>query len=96
MQYLGTQDTVIRQSYDWSETPPSIAVLRALAAIEGVPPRDLHDEADIMLYETVDLEALDALLTHQSDISVSFRVGEYTVLLDDELLTVRTNDAGQD
>lgn len=95
MQYLGTQDTVIRQSYDWSETPPSIAVLRALAAVEGVPPTDLHTEAGITLYETVDLEALDALFAHESDISVSFRVGAYTVLLDDDLLTVRTDDAVQ-
>lgn len=92
MQYLGTQDTVIRQSYDWSETPPSIAVLRALAAIEDVPPTALHTEAGIRLYDTVDLEALDALLTHQSDVSVSFRVGEYTVLVEDDLLTVRTDD----
>lgn len=95
MQYLGTQDTVIRQSYDWSETPPSIAVLRALAAVEGVPPTDLHTEAGIRLYDTVDLEALDALLTHQSGVSVSFRVDEYTVLVEDDLLTVRTSDALQ-
>lgn len=93
MQYLGTPDAVIRQSYDWSETPPSIAVLRALAAIEGVPPRDLHTETGIRLYDTVDLEALDALVTHESDVAVSFHVGEYVVLLEDDQLTVRISDA---
>lgn len=95
MQYLGTHDTVVRQSYDWSETPPSIAVLRALAAVEGVPPTDLHTEAGITLYDTVDLEALDALVTHESDVSVSFRVGEYVVLIEDDVLTVRTDDVVQ-
>lgn len=93
MQYLGTHETLVRQSYDWSETPPSIAVLHALAAIEDVPPTDLHDEAGITLYGTVDLEALDALLTHESDISLSFSVENYTVFIEDEVLTVRADDA---
>lgn len=91
MQYLGTQETLVRQSYDWSKTPPSIAVLEALAAIENVHPTDLHAEAGIVLYDNVDLEALDALLNHESDVSVSFTVGNYLILIDGQLLTVSSN-----
>lgn len=96
MQYLGTHETLIQQSYDWSERSPSVAVLEAIAAIENVHPTDLHTDPGIRLHDDVDLEALDALVTHDGDISVSFTVADYTVHIEGSLLTVSARAAAPD
>ncbi len=46
--------------FDPSEEAASAAVVRALAAVEGRPPLDVHPT----LAESVDPDALDALLEH--------------------------------
>lgn len=88
MQYLGTPERLVQRSHDWTETSPSVAVLEAIAAVEGVSPTDLHTDHNITLYDSVDLEALDALLTHDSEVTVSFTVDDYRVHISGELLTI--------
>lgn len=62
-----------------SETRPSTAVVRAVAAREGVTPTEL----DRSLYNAVNPDALDTLF-NESDGSVTFRFHGYIVTLDSE------------
>lgn len=48
--------------YD-DDTPPSIAIVRAIAVIEDVDPIDSPKTLGITLYDHVDPEALDRLVT---------------------------------
>lgn len=78
-----------RTSIDDGESP-STAVVRAVAAVEGIDPT----EEDLPLYDQLDPDALDALLSHSagsdvSEVSVDFRLGDYRVRIDDETVTVR-------
>lgn len=55
---LGTQtNDVIRETIDWSEGSPSIAIVKTLAEAVGRDPTALDP-----LYDTVDPTALDSLL----------------------------------
>lgn len=57
---------------------PSVAVLEAVAAEEGCKPTDL----DVPLYEYVDPEALDALVSSPIDGLISFRYYGYDLTID--------------
>ncbi|WP_128903946.1 HalOD1 output domain-containing protein [Halorubrum amylolyticum] len=63
---------------------PSHAVVEAVAGAAGVDPIDLADEAGILLYDHIDLEALDALVASHSgaDLGVSLSVADYEVSVD--------------
>ena len=65
----------VHNQYDRSTERPSSAVIKAISAIENTDPIDLP----VTLYEHIDPEALDALVTTDSNVSVSFTVGEYQV-----------------
>ncbi|KKF39759.1 hypothetical protein FK85_26100 [Halorubrum saccharovorum] len=63
---------------------PSHAVVEAVAGVAGVDPIDLGDEEGILLYDHVDLDALDALVaSHRgSGLNVSFFLPGYEVSVD--------------
>jgi len=63
---------------------PSRAVIEVVAGAAGVEPVDLADEAGIVLYDHVDLDALDALVAGrpESDIDISVSVAGYEVTVD--------------
>lgn len=67
---------------------PSEAVLRAVSTIEGTDPTELG----ITLFEAVDPEALDRLVTSASPAMdtcwVAFQFGPYRVTVDRELVTI--------
>ena len=65
---------------------PRHAVIKALAAVQNRDRLDLETP----LYESIDVEALDALLLHrpETDVSVTFSVSDVTV-------TVWVDDDGQ-
>ena len=73
---------------DWDAELPSVAVVRAIADLEGVDPLELSTTHVGRLTEYVHPDALDVLVTETDDISVSFSVGEYRVEIDDDELTV--------
>ena len=75
-------------TYNWSNTTPSIAVIDAIAAIENVEASDLEGSLDAPLFNYIDPEALDRLVTSDSQITVSFTFGEYHVLIDGDELSV--------
>ena len=68
---------------DMGESPPSIAVIRKVATLEGVDPTELPP-----LYDSIDPEALDSLLEKRADhstdeaVSIEFTYGEYSIVVD--------------
>ncbi len=63
--------------------------MEAIASLAGVEPDALADEADVVLYDYVDPDALDSLVERGSDgeVAFSFAVGEYEVRVDcDEVI----------
>ena len=83
----GSDDTVdddpaevrYQDSYDLEKESPGLAIVEAIAAVEGIDPLDIEP-----LGTTVDLEALDSLLrsgTGQSGPMVTLRIRGYEILL---------------
>ncbi len=75
---------MVEQEFDWADTQPSTAVSYALASIEnerveGLPP----------LYEYIDPESLDALVTGGENVSVSFLVREFVVEITGSTVAVK-------
>ena len=70
----------------WSSPVPTVAVLDALSTIEDVSPLEL----DFVLYDHVDPEALDSLVTdHRSDgVVIQFSVAGHHVRIDAETITI--------
>ncbi|RQH03432.1 hypothetical protein EA472_02405 [Natrarchaeobius oligotrophus] len=89
---MGDTDTgkemIGKSNYSWSNTAPSIAVIDAIAAIENVKSSDLEGSLDAPLFNYIDPEALDRLITSDSQIKVSFTFDEYYVLIDRDGLSV--------
>lgn len=77
--------------YKWSETPPSIAIIEAIASLENCPSIELVTTHGIVLSDTIDPEALDQLVTTSESLSVTFSVDKYEVQLTEETLTIRDN-----
>lgn len=77
---------LVRERHDWSNTPPSLAVIQALASIEDVDPAGL----DLRLHEYIDPEALDRVVANsrEDSVAISFVIGRYRVAIDDDELTV--------
>lgn len=57
-----------------SDQPPSIAIVNALADLEGVDPTEL----DYILYDYIHPEALDTL-TQSGPVTVTFPLEEYMI-----------------
>ena len=74
------------------ETPPSIAIVRAIAAIENVDPIASPSDLEITLYDHVDPTALDQIVTGRN--------GTTSVTIDltihnDHEYAVRVRDSGR-
>ncbi|WP_144798232.1 HalOD1 output domain-containing protein [Halorubrum depositum] len=84
----------VRVAHGCDDRPASRAVVEAVADLAGVAPDGLADEADIVLYDHVDLDALDALVEHRADggVSLSFSVAEYDVRVDDDEAVARVTE----
>lgn len=68
---------IARQRFDWSAVGPTTAIAETLAAVEGTEPGEIGP-----LYESVDSDALDALVRNQdpnADCAVVFPYEEYSV-----------------
>ena len=83
----GGRRTPFITAYDRSETPPSIAVVDAIASVEGVDPVSLSTVGGTTLYDHVDPDALDRLLGAEG-VQISFEVGMYTVQVVPDTVTV--------
>lgn len=78
--------TVVHARDSWSSPVPTLAVLDALSEIEDVSPLEL----DFLLYDHVDPEALDSLVSEQRDggVEIQFSVGGRYVRIDAESITI--------
>ncbi|MCU4924667.1 hypothetical protein OB905_01540 [Halobacteria archaeon AArc-dxtr1] len=84
MEHSNRDTKMIRGTYDWSQTVPSLAVLDAIAKLEGVATPALQ----IVLYDHIDPDALDALLTTEKAVTVRFQVEGYQIQIVGDELTV--------
>jgi Halobacterial output domain 1 len=70
------------------ETPPSVAIIQAIAIIENTQPMNLPDECEFTLYDHIDPEALDRLVTAntRNDVTIDLYIQsehEYVVQVRD-------------
>ncbi|MFD1565435.1 HalOD1 output domain-containing protein [Haloarchaeobius amylolyticus] len=82
---------LVRVEYRYDDTPPSIAIVRAIAALEDVDPMESSADLGIVLYDQIDPEALDnfvAATTDRATVSVDL------VLRNDRQYTVQIRDTG--
>ena len=72
---------------------PSRAVTEAVAELAGVEPEELADEAEIVLYDHVDSDALNALVAGhaESTVDISLTIADYEVHVDETAAVARPN-----
>lgn len=85
---ISTEVESIHRQFDWSVTPPSHAVVEAVAALENVDPIRLPETFDISLSDHIDPEALDRLVPGDSRIELSFTCKAYAVHISGNMLHV--------
>ncbi|MFC7216240.1 HalOD1 output domain-containing protein [Saliphagus sp. GCM10025334] len=78
----------VREEYDCSVTRPSIAVIDAVAHAEDVEITDVSDALDTTLFDQVDPDALDALVSSSDHVSVAFSVDDYEVQIEGDEIVV--------
>jgi hypothetical protein len=74
---------------EWSQTPPSVAIVEAIASLENSPPTDLPTTHGIVLSDVLDPEALDTLVITCEPLSLSFSVDKYDVQITGNTLIIR-------
>ncbi|MBZ6496189.1 HalOD1 output domain-containing protein [Natrinema longum] len=89
MDDCSTYSESVHHHYDWATTEPSMAIIGAIASLEEVTPADLSTTLDNTLYDYVDPEALDALVTADSRLVISFSIADYGVRITEDGLTIR-------
>lgn len=80
-QTVETSDGTIHHQFDWSNVPPSTAVVETIADAAGCDPVDIN-----VLHDAVDPDALDTLLQAETDTDseathVSFIYAGFDVVL---------------
>ncbi|GAA0516285.1 hypothetical protein SAMN04488066_12516 [Halorubrum aquaticum] len=87
---IGSLPGSVRVAHGRDGRSPSLAVVEAVADLAGVDPDALGEETGIVLYDHVDPDALDALVTHRhGDAALSFTVEEYDVRVDCDEVVAR-------
>lgn len=80
---------VYREEYDRDTTPPTTTIIRAIASIEGVDPSEFGTTYDMNLHEYIVPEALDRILSADSDVTLSFVLKRYRILVTTDEVQVR-------
>jgi len=83
---MGNSDTPVlfQSEQEWSNTEPSFAVVEAIAGLEKVEPEDLSTP----LFDCIDSEVLDTLITDSTEIAISFLCENYCVQIDKNTLLI--------
>lgn len=61
------------------DTPPSVAITRAVCAVENVDPLHAPDSLPFTLYDHFDPEALDELIAANPDVRVTLQIMGYHI-----------------
>jgi hypothetical protein len=80
---------------NWSDADPSTAAIEAIASIEGSDPLDLGASGETILYDNIDPDALDKLVTsgQENNIAITFTIADYTVWIGGSDLVVAHNQS---
>lgn len=81
----------VRDRDTWSTDSPSVAIVDAIAALEGVDPETFTRTTGTVLFDHVDPDALNALVTDAGATTIAFPVGDYYVRISDTELCVCTD-----
>uniref|UniRef100_A0A7D5GJ94 Halobacterial output domain-containing protein n=1 Tax=Natrinema halophilum TaxID=1699371 RepID=A0A7D5GJ94_9EURY len=74
------------------DTPPSIAIVRAIAVIEDIDPTDSPTDLGITLYDHVDPAALDSIVTSgDTDSTITIDL----TIRNDHQYSIRVQDTGR-
>ena len=84
----GSETESVESQYNWSEAPPSVAIIYALAMLENVDPIQFSEELDRTLHDYIDPSALETLVGNDQAVEVKFRMDEYTIQIDNDGLIV--------
>ncbi|QLH81330.1 HalOD1 output domain-containing protein [Halosimplex pelagicum] len=84
-----TSRVALQRQYDCTETPPSHAIVAALATIKNCSPAALVEPR---LSDHIDPDALNQLVRDSEHASVSFSIERYQVQIDESELTIRLHD----
>ena len=92
MKKFDSDAEVVQTREDWSSPIPTVAILDAVSDVENVSPLEL----DFVLYNHIDPEALDSLVsTRQGDgVEIQFSIGGRSVRIDAETITI-SHENGQ-
>ncbi|WP_222918460.1 HalOD1 output domain-containing protein [Natrinema sp. SYSU A 869] len=74
--------------YTWSSTTPTVAVVNAIAGIEDVEPTDLSTALGTTMYEHINPEALDTVVTTGTHPEIAFSVDNYRVEINGNELSI--------
>ena len=87
---IGGDEILIEKEYNQSVTSPSMAVIEAIASVEDTDPVCLSTFEGTTLYDYVDTDALDRLLTDGGvdDLSITLTTDEYTVWMEEDRIIV--------
>lgn len=86
MSSSSSQSQVCRQEFNWSQTPPSVAVAYTIAALKNTDVVEISP-----LYEYVNPQSLDSLVTAAEEITVSFTAYGYTIQLTDSTVVIKSS-----
>lgn len=79
MRHMQADEGQLERQYDWSTISPSVAVLDAIARFEGTNTARMADRLKPTLGQTIDSDAVDALLTSSASVSLSFTFADYAI-----------------
>ena len=76
-------DDVYRE-YSWESTPASTAIIESVNTFERENTDTGLDDTRTPLYDFIDVEALNALITSATEFTLSFTYTGYTIQIDSE------------
>lgn len=77
----------IQNRYDWSDTTPSTAVIEGIAILQNSEPTNFPEKFD-PLFEYIDPDALDTLVTGDCPTTLTFSIEQYTIRIDGSTLHI--------
>ena len=84
----------LRTDCDWSRRNPSLEIPKAIAVVENVDPTRLVPECELRLYDYIDPDALDTLITAETGdpVEITLVIHGYLVVLDAEGFEIEFSD----
>lgn len=84
---MGDESSLLYQD-QWSGSNPIPEIIESLADLEDTPPSELDSALGGPLYEYIDPETLEKIITQSEDVTVSFAVEWYQIEIDDSQLSI--------